>query len=339
MKPASCGRRSTRQAAACGSRSEISMRVVPLEDFRDHVSIAAAVAAVERGFRALALGQATLPEQMVVELSRPTAAVHVKGAHLTGGRFIVLKVATGFPANRERNLPTGDGMFLLLDAATGVPAVILEEHGYLTDLRTAAAIALTLRYLAPRDAKSALLIGAGGLARLTARAMLAERPIERLTIWNRTASRAEALARELAGAVTVRVAPALESAVRDHRIIVAVTASTSPLVRADWVARGTHITSAGTDSPEKQELEPALLLKADKLIADRVVQAEQYGNLHHAIEAGLMRRSRVTGELGDLATGRLAGRERPDEITIADLTGVGVQDAAITEPVVEALGL
>lgn len=315
------------------------MRVVPLEEFRDHVSMAAAVAAVERGFRALALGQATLPEPMVVELSRPTAEVHVKGAHLTGGRFIVLKVATGFPANRERGLPSADGMFVLLDAATGAPALVLEEHGYLTDLRTAAAIALTLRYLAPRDARAALLIGAGGLAKITARAILAERPIERLTIWNRTAERAEALARELAGVVATRVAPALESAVRDHRLIVAVTASSTPLVRADWVARGTHITSAGTGSPEKVELEPALLRKADKLIADRVVQTEQYGNLHHAIAAGVMTRARVTGELGDLATGRLPGRERPDEITVADLTGVGVQDAAITEPVVEALGL
>jgi len=315
------------------------MRVVPLEDFRDRVSMVAAVAAVERGFRALALGQATLPEPMAVELSRPTASVHVKGAHLSGSRFIVLKVATGFPANRERGLPSSDGMFVLLDAATGVPALVLEEHGYLTDLRTAAAIALTLRYLAPRDARAALLIGAGGLARLTARAILAERPIERLTIWNRTAERAEQLARDLAGAVTTQVAPALESAVRDHRIIVTITASTAPLVRADWVVRGTHITSAGTDSPEKVELEPALLLKADKLIADRVVQTEQYGNLHHAIEAGVLTRRRVTGELGDLATGRLAGRERPDEITIADLTGVGVQDAAIAEPVVEALGL
>ncbi|HJQ65524.1 MAG TPA: hypothetical protein VJ816_04065, partial [Gemmatimonadales bacterium] len=98
-----------------------SVRVVPLEVFKDHISMAAAVAAVERGFRALALGQATLPEPMVVELSRPTAEVHVKGAHLAGGRFIVLKVATGFPANRNRGLSSADGMFVLLDAATGAP--------------------------------------------------------------------------------------------------------------------------------------------------------------------------------------------------------------------------
>src|SRR5207302_7306636 len=162
------------------------MRVVPLEAFRDKVSFAVAVGAVERGFRALALGEAVLPDPMVVELPAERAEVHVKGAHLKGARHIVLKVATGFYENRARGLPSGDGLFLLLDAATGVPALLLEEHGYLTDLRTAAAVALTLKYLAPTDAREALLIGAGAVGSLAARAIIAERPIERLTIWNRT---------------------------------------------------------------------------------------------------------------------------------------------------------
>ena len=315
------------------------MRVVALEEFRDKITMPAAIAAVERGFRALARGEATLPEPMAMERARPSASIHVKGAQLSGGRFIVLKVATSFPANIDHGKPAGDGMFLLLDAQTGAPALVLEEHGYLTDLRTAAAIALTLKYLAPLDARNLLLVGAGGLARLTARAILAQRQLERLTIWNRTSERAETLAREFAGVVPTRVAPALESAVRDHRIIVCVTASTTPLVKAVWVAPGTHITSAGTDSPDKVELEPALLAKADKLFADRVAQTELFGNLHYAIAAGAVTRRKVTGEIGDLAAGRLLGRERAEEITIADLTGVGVQDAAIAELVVEALGL
>ena len=262
---------------------------------------------------------------MVVELPAERAEVHVKGAHLKGARHIVLKVATGFYENRARGLPSGDGLFLLLDAATGVPALLLEEHGYLTDFRTAAAVALTLKYLAPRGAHEALLVGAGALARLT--------------LWNRTAERAGQLARELAQVVETRIAPALESAVRDARVIVTATASTTPLIRDSWVAPGTHVTSVGTGSPEKIELEPALLARADKLVADRVCQTERYGNLHHAVAAGVATRKRVYAELGDLAAGRRPGRETPDEITVADLTGVGVQDAAIAQAVVEALGL
>ncbi len=315
------------------------MRVVPLEAFRDKVPYSVAIAAVERGFRALGRGEAALPDPMVLELREQQAEVHVKGAHLAGGRHIVLKVATGFYRNRARGLPSGDGMFLLLDADTGVPAVLLEEHGYLTDFRTAAAVALTLKYLAPRDTREALLVGAGALARLTARAMLAQMPLARLTLWNRTRERAEALAKELGQAVETRIAPALESAVRDHRVIVTATASTTPLVMASWVGPGTHITSVGTGSPEKIELEPALLARADKLVADRVFQTERYGNLHHAIAAGLVTRDKVYAELGDLAAGRLPGRESTSEITVADLTGVGVQDAAIAQTVVEVLGL
>jgi ornithine cyclodeaminase/alanine dehydrogenase-like protein (mu-crystallin family) len=217
--------------------------------------------------------------------------------------------------------------------------VLLEEHGYLTDFRTAAAVALSLKYLAPNDTREALLIGAGALARLTARAMVAQMPLARLTLWNRSAERAGLLARELAQVVETRIAPALESAVRDHRVIVTATASTVPLVMASWVARGAHVTSVGTGSPEKIELEPALLARADKVVADRVSQTERYGNLHHAIAAGTMTRAKVYAELGDLASGRRAGRERADELTVADLTGVGVQDAAIAQVVVEALGL
>ncbi len=315
------------------------MRVVPLEAFRDKVPYSVAIAAVERGFRALGRGEAALPDPMVLELREQQAEVHVKGAHLAGGRHIVLKVATGFYRNRARGLPSGDGMFLLLDADTGVPAVLLEEHGYLTDFRTAAAVALTLKYLAPRDTREALLVGAGALARLTARAMLAQMPLARLTLWNRTRERAEALAKELGQAVETRIAPALESAVRDHRVIVTATASTTPLVMASWVGPGTHVTSVGTGSPEKIELEPALLARADKLVADRVFQTERYGNLHHAIAAGAVTRDKVYAELGDLAAGRLPGRESATEITVADLTGVGVQDAAIAQAVVEVLGL
>src|SRR5256884_668210 len=315
------------------------MRVVPLDAFRDKVSFVTAIGAMERGFRALALGEAVLPDPMVVELRAEGGDVHGKGVHRKGARHIVLKVATGFYESRARGLPSGDGLFLLLGAGTGVPALLLEEHGYLTDFRPAAAVALTLKYLAPKDAHEALLVGAGALARLTARAMVAQLPLTRLTLWNRTAERAGQLARELAQVVETRIAPALESAVRDSRVIVTATASTSPLVMASWVAPGTHVTSVGTGSPEKIGLEPALLARADKVVADRVTQTERYGNLHHAVAAGAVTRKKVYAELGDLAAGRRPARGGPHQINVPGLARVGVQDAAIAQAVVEALGL
>jgi len=317
------------------------VKVIPLEAFRDKIPLGVAIAAVERGFRALSLGEATLPDPLVAELNDLSAEVHVKGAYVKGARHVVLKLATGWYKNRERGLPSGDGLFLLLDATTGAPALLLAEHGYLTDLRTAAAVGLTLKYLAAKHARTALLVGAGAVARLSARAIIAQLPIETLTVWNRTPANAEKLVRELAasGVVQARVAAALEPEVKRHRVIVTATASTTPLIKAAWVATGTHITSVGTGSPEKVELEPELLAKADKVIADRVFQTARYGNLHHAMAAGVFTPERVYGEVGDLAAGRLPGREQDDEITVADLTGVGVQDAAIAATVVESLDL
>src|SRR5436305_13405037 len=102
------------------------MKVVPLEAFRDKVSFVVAVDAVERGFRALALGEAVLPDPMVEELPAERAEVHVKGAHLKGARHIVLKVATGFYEYRDRGLQSGDGLILLLHAGTGVTALFIE---------------------------------------------------------------------------------------------------------------------------------------------------------------------------------------------------------------------
>src|ERR1041384_2243660 len=159
------------------------MRVVPLEAFKDKIPMTRAIAAVERGFRALAMGEATLPDPLVAEIKDSGDEVHVKGALLKGGRHFVLKLATGFYHNPARGLPSGDGLFLLLDAATGAPAHLLEEHGYLP---APAAVALTLRSLAPADATDALLVGTGAVGCLAARAIIAERPIKRLTLWNRT---------------------------------------------------------------------------------------------------------------------------------------------------------
>ncbi|HWC74911.1 MAG TPA: hypothetical protein VG454_13330 [Gemmatimonadales bacterium] len=317
------------------------MKIIPLESFRDRIPLGVAIAAVERGFRALALGEATLPDPLVAELKEGSAEVHVKGAYLKGARHVVIKLATGWYQNRELGLPSGDGLFLLLDANTGAPTLLLAEHGYLTDLRTAAAVGLTLKYLAPKHSREALLVGAGAVARLSARAIVAQLPIDTLTVWNRTPANADVLARELmaSGVVKARSAAALEPEVKRHHVIVTATASTTPLIKAAWVAKGTHITSVGTGSPEKVELEPALLAKANKVIADRIAQTARYGNLHHAIAAGMLKPEQIYGEVADLAAGRLPGREQDDEITIADLTGVGVQDAAIAATVVESLGL
>jgi len=135
----------------------------------------------------------------------------------------------------------------------------------------------------------------------------------------------------------VQVLPAktVEQAVRGSDVVVTVTPSKEPLVRAEWVLPGMHITAVGSDGPDKQELDVGVLAKADKVVADCLDQCLRLGEIHHAVEAGVLTRDRVYAELGAIVAGSKPGRERDEEITVADLTGVGVQDAAVANVVVD----
>ncbi len=129
--------------------------------------------------------------------------------------------------------------------------------------------------------------------------------------------------------VEAEPASTVEAAVREADVVITVTPSREPLVRADWLAEGTHITAVGSDGPDKQELHVEVLARADRVVADRLSQCLRLGEIHHAVAAGVLREEDVAGELGDLVIGRIPGRTSPEQITVADLTGVGVQDAAI----------
>ena len=134
----------------------------------------------------------------------------------------------------------------------------------------------------------------------------------------------------------IRVLPVktVEQAVRGSDVVITVTPSREPVVRAEWIGPGTHVTAVGADGPDKQELELEVLKKADKVVADRLDQCVRFGEIHHAVEAGVLRPADVYAELGDIAAGLKRGRTSEQEITVADLTGVGVQDAGVAELVV-----
>jgi ornithine cyclodeaminase len=95
------------------------------------------------------------------------------------------------------------------------------------------------------------------------------------------------------------------------------------------VRPGATLIAVGSDTPDKQELDVALLARADVVIADRLSQCAEFGEIHHALAAGALSRDDIAGELGDVVVGRIPGRTASDQIVVCDLTGVGVQDAAI----------
>ncbi len=301
------------------------------EEIRRAVTMAEAVDAVEEAFAALARGDARLPDVINLDIPEAHGEVHVKGAHLKGSPCFVIKIASGFYDNTKLGLPSGSGLMLAFDAATGFPTALLLDNGYLTDVRTGAAGAVAAKYLSKPVLDKVAVIGTGIQARHQLRALAVVRDIPRVAMWGRTANHAEQAAGEMADEldVDVRVAPSIETALRGADLIITVTPSRESLIEAGWVERGAHITAVGSDGPDKQELDVGVLDRASLIIADRLSQCLRLGEIHHAVQAGVISAEDVAGELGEVIIGQVPGRTDEHQITVCDLTGVGVQDAAI----------
>lgn len=290
-----------------------------------------AIAAVEEGFTKLAKGEAITPPILALLIPERRGEVDVKTAYISGLDLFAIKMASGFFGNQRLGLPSGSGLMVLFTSDTGLPEAVLLDNGYLTDLRTGAAGAVAARYLARQEVGTAGVIGAGAQARYQMRALKQVRNYRRLLVHSITPGRAEAYAAEMASVlgVEVLVAPDAETVVRESDVVVTTTPAHQPVVKAAWLHRGLHITAMGSDTEEKQELEAGVLARADVLVCDLKSQCSRYGELHHALDEGAIPADAPALELGELTSGRKPGRQSEDQITVCDLTGVGVQDTAI----------
>jgi ornithine cyclodeaminase len=294
----------------------------------------ACLEAIEAAFAAYSTGRADLPAVIQLEVPEHRGEIHIKAGHLHGGPVFAVKIASGFAGNPARGRPANGGMVVAFDAATGVPAALLLDNGYITDLRTGLAGAVAARHLSRPDAKVAAIIGSGTQARHQARALALVRDLREIRVFGRDAGRAAACAAAIAGDEMLRercrvtVAGTAEAAARGADIVVTATSSRTPVLRDAWILPGTHVTAVGSDQADKQELEAALVARADRLIADSRAQCLRIGEIHHAVAAGLIGAEEIDAELGEVVAGLVPGRRAGDEITLADLTGVGVQDVA-----------
>ncbi len=313
----------------------MTLRVLDEAAVRACIGPREALAACREAFRALARGEVVQPPPMGFDLADRRGEAHVKGAYLEGAPFFSIKVATGFYGNPARGLPVGSGVVWVFDAETGFPAAILQDNGYLTELRTGAAGAVAADALARRDVRRVAVVGAGVQARYQLEALLLVRTPAEVAVASRDAGRAAAYAAEMTAkhGVPVRVAASVREAVRDADLVLTCTPARAPVVMDAWIGPGTHVTAMGSDLPEKRELEPALLARA-VVVADSRAQAVTQGEVHHAVAAGLVAPESVR-ELGDVLEARAPGRTREDDVTVADLTGVGALDAAVANVVMQ----
>jgi ornithine cyclodeaminase len=296
-----------------------------------------AVAVMREAFRADGDGRAHVPPVINLEIPGARGEFHVKTAHIEGVPHVAVKVASGFYDNPARGLPSGSGLIALFDATTGMPAALLLDNGFLTDLRTGAAGAVAADVLARQTIQTVGIIGSGVQARQQVRCLRVVRAVSRLIAWSPTRSRLEAYGDEMTEdgfAVTLADGPQAVCEAAD--VLIVATPARAAIVHADWLAPGVHVNALGADSPGKQELQPECLAKADIVAVDRLSQCAVFGELRHALDAQLISTARTTS-LGDIIAGRKPGRTTDTQITIADLTGVGFQDTAIASAVFDTL--
>ncbi|MCO5084468.1 MAG: ectoine utilization protein EutC [Rhizobiaceae bacterium] len=298
-------------------------KIVPLD--------IAAVDCVENAFRALATLPVAMPPILRLDIPEHRGEVDVKTAYVPGVDGFAIKISPGFFDNPKLGLPSVNGMMVLLSAGTGLVEALLLDNGYLTDVRTAAAGAVAAKHLARPDAAIAAIFGAGVQARLQLKALTLVRPIVEARICARAAAKAETLAARLCEelGILVRAGTDPKQAVSGADIVVTTTPAEKPILKADWLSPGQHVTAMGSDAEHKNEIEPAALARADLYVADSLKQTRRLGELHHAITAGLIGAATNFPELGQIVAGLAPGRHSASDITVCDLTGTGVQDTAI----------
>lgn len=290
-----------------------------------------ATEAVALGFTRLSEGRVSMPPVVRVDVPAHRGEVDIKTAYIEGYERFAIKVASGFFDNPGHGLPYGSGMMLIMSAVTGLLEAVLLDNGYLTDLRTGMAGALAARHLAPQRIDTAGVIGSGVQARFQVRGLGLMRGFRRLLVHGRNAAAVERYADEMREelGVEVEVAGSAEDVVRESQFVVTTTPSREPWLRAEWLHAGLHVTAVGADGEHKQELEAACFARAGPIACDSRQQCARLGELHHALEAGTVDDMAQVTELGELTGGLKPGRVNDAEITICDLTGVGVQDTTI----------
>ena len=286
---------------------------------------------IEDAFKSLALGKTTMPPILRLDIEKYHGESDVKAAYIDGLDSYAIKVASGVFNNPNLGLPSSNGLMILLDSKTGVLKSVLLDKGYLTDLRTAIAGAIAAKHLSNPESSNVGIIGAGIQAKMQLEALLLVRNIKTAYIWSRDSKKTNKFVQNIKDKINIKIiaCESPEQTVNLSEILITCTPSKSPIIKSEWLKKGLHITAMGSDAEMKNELDPKIIKDCDYYIPDSQSQTSILGELNHAIKAGLVSAEKKYNELGSVIINSNLGRRNINDVTVADLTGTGVQDTAI----------
>lgn len=297
------------------------------EDIKQLLTMPMALAAVEEAHRELALGQASdLPRQRT---RLPQTTLHILQAALPKRDVLGYKAYTSSRSGVRF-------LIHLYRASTGKLNAVLEAD-LIGMMRTAAASGIATRILARSDARTAGVFGAGWQAEGHLEALLAVRPLQHVKVYARRSDRLNSFCSRMSERLGIEIVAASspEETVRGSDIVSTVTTAATPLFDANWLAPGTHINAAGSNSLIRREIGEDVLKRCNTIVVDSVeTSLREAGDLLPLLEKGRLQVRQLI-ELGDLLCGRQAGRTSAETITLFESQGMALQDLALAARLVE----
>ena len=286
---------------------------------------------IEDAFKSLSLGKTVMPPILRVDIEKYHGESDVKAAYIEGLDSFAVKVASGFFNNPKLGLPSSNGLMILLDSQTGVIKSVLLDKGYLTDVRTAIAGAIASKYLSNPESSTVAIIGAGIQARMQLEALMIVRDIKNVNVWSRDIEKTHVYIENMSKNFNLnfQAFDNTNDLVKNADILITTTPSKNPLITYSSLPRGIHITAMGSDAEEKNELDPEIVKNCDVYVPDNQAQTMILGELNHAIKMDSIKNDIIFNDLGNVIINPKLGRKNHEDITVADLTGTGVQDTAI----------
>ncbi len=292
---------------------------------------------IEDGFVAYSQGKVVVPPIGEMIFEDPPGETHIKYGFIKNDDYYVIKIASGFYETANSNLMTGSGLMLVFSQKSGKPVCILFDEGYLTAVRTAVAGAIVAKYFAPKKVHRIGVFGTGGQGRMQVEYLKSVVDCKDVIVWginqeevNEYKSYMEPKGYEIQTTLNPN------DIASSCNLIITATPSKTPLLQANQINKGTHITAMGSDTIEKQELDSKILQMADVVVADSIVQCQSRGEIYQALTAGVLDGGKPI-ELGNAIVNMDLQRTSDAQITVADLTGVAIQDVQISKAVLKSL--
>ncbi len=306
-----------------------SVVILTLPTIQEYLKTVDLIPLIEKGFIAYSKGEAVVPPVGELLFENPPGETHIKYGYIKQQSYYVVKIASGFYENAKLGLKSSQGLMLLFSQQTGTLLCVLLDEGYLTDIRTVIASMITLKYLAPTRVDCVGIIGTGTQAKLQLEYLHQVCDCKNVMVWGRNQENAIAFQKHFENSkFNIKVASSTSELAQACNVIRTNTPSREQLLDASQIKKGTHITALGSDTSEKIELASSIIKNADIVVSDSIPQSQSRGEVFQARNHQCLDESKLI-ELGTLIQNPMLGRTNDQQITVADLTGVAVQDIMI----------